>query len=136
MPWENWPLPGARKLPPDKTRLSNQNYPIRIPGTWTSGLTSWSFPGEMPKYEIADEGGKLNLNQVSEEILLRLFTILGVPEIKARIMVDSILDWRTKDDQPRPYGAKNAYYLRLDPPYVARNGKFETVSELAWVRGF
>ncbi len=90
----------------------------------------------MPKYEIADEGGKLNLNQVSEEILLRLFTILGVPEIKARIMVDSILDWRTKDDQPRPYGAKNAYYLRLDPPYVARNGKFETVSELAWVRGF
>ena len=51
-------------------------------------------------------------------------------------MVDSLQDWRTKDSSPRPYGAKSAYYLSLDPPYVAKNGKFETVEELAWVRGF
>ena len=94
------------------------------------------FPGGNAEIEIADEGGKLNLNQASEEILLRLFTLLDVPEIKARIMVDSILDWRTRGDQPRLYGAKNSYYLRLDPPYVAKKGNFETVAELAWVRGF
>jgi general secretion pathway protein K len=46
------------------------------------------------------------------------------------------LDWRTKESYPRLYGAKDAYYLSLDPPYVAKNGKFETVEELAWVRGF
>ena len=37
---------------------------------------------------------------------------------------------------PRPYGAKSAYYLNLEPPYVSKNGNFETVEELAWVRGF
>ena len=51
-------------------------------------------------------------------------------------MVDSLQDWRTKESSPRPYGAKSAYYLGLDPPYVAKNGNFETVEELAWVRGF
>ncbi len=94
------------------------------------------FPGGQAEVEIADEGGKFNLNQVSEDILFRLFTLLGIPEIKTRIMVDSILDWRTKGDQPRPYGAKSSYYLRLDPPYVSKNSNFETVAELAWVRGF
>jgi general secretion pathway protein K len=94
------------------------------------------FPGGQAEVEIADEGGKFNLNQVSEEILLRLLTLLGSKDLKTRIMVDSILDWRTKGDQPRLYGAKNSYYLRLDPPYVAKKGIFETVGELAWVRGF
>jgi len=61
---------------------------------------------------------------------------LNLPEPQIRTMVDSIQDWRTNDRYPRPYGAKSAYYLRLDPPYVAKNGKFETVEELAWVRGF
>jgi type II secretory pathway component PulK len=94
------------------------------------------FPGGQAEVQIADEGGKFNLNQVPEDILFRLFTLLGITEIKSRIMVDSILDWRTKGDQPRPYGAKSSYYLRLDPPYVSQNGNFETVTELAWVRGF
>jgi general secretion pathway protein K len=94
------------------------------------------FPGGQAEVRIADEGGKFNLNQVSEEILLRLFTLLGLPELKTRTMVDAILDWRTQGDQPRPYGAKSSYYQRLEPPYVARNGSFETVTELAWVRGF
>ena len=40
------------------------------------------------------------------------------------------------ETQPRPYGAKSDYYLRLEPPYVAKNNRFETVEELGWVRGF
>jgi general secretion pathway protein K len=94
------------------------------------------FPGGQAEVRIADEGGKFNLNQVSEEILFRLFKVLGLSELKTRTMVDSILDWRTRGDQPRPYGAKSSYCLRLEPPYVAQNGRFETVTELAWVRGF
>jgi len=85
---------------------------------------------------VGDEGGKINLNQAPEALLHNLFTGLGLPEPQVRTMVDSLQDWRTKDSSPRPYGAKSAYYLSLDPPYVAKNGKFETVEELAWVRGF
>jgi general secretion pathway protein K len=85
---------------------------------------------------IADEGGKVNLNQAPEVLLRSFFTMLGLPETQVRTMVDSLQDWRTNDAIPRPYGAKSAYYLRLDPPYVSKNSKFETVEELAWVRGF
>jgi general secretion pathway protein K len=85
---------------------------------------------------LQDEGGKINLNSGPEAVLSRLFTALGLPELRVRTMVDSVLDWRNRSDYPRTYGAKSDYYLRLDPPYVAKNGPFEVVEELAWVRGF
>ena len=94
------------------------------------------LPDGMVEVRIGDEGGKINLNLASEPLLLNFFTVLGLPEPQVRTMVDSIQDWRTQGSYPRLYGAKSAYYLSLDPPYVAKNGKFETVEELAWVRGF
>ena len=90
----------------------------------------------MVEVRIGDEGGKINLNLAPEGLLRNFFTGLGLPEPQVRTMVDSLQDWRTRGNYPRPYGAKSAYYLSLDPPYVAKNGKFETVEELAWVRGF
>jgi general secretion pathway protein K len=94
------------------------------------------LPDGSVEIKIADEGGKINLNLASEDLLRHFFTILGLTELQIRTMVDSILDWRTRGDYPRPYGAKSAYYLSLDPPYVPKDGKFETVEELAWVHGF
>jgi general secretion pathway protein K len=94
------------------------------------------LPDGQAEIRIGDEGGKINLNLAPEALLLSFFTVLGLPEPQVRIMVDSILDWRMQGSYPRLYGAKSAYYLSLDPPYVAKNGKFETVEELAWVRGF
>jgi len=94
------------------------------------------LPDGMVEVRVSDEAGKINLNTASEPLLRSFFTVLGLPEPQVRTMVDSILDWRTQDSYPRLYGAKNAYYLSLNPPYVAKNGNFETVEELAWVRGF
>ena len=94
------------------------------------------LPDGVAEVRIGDEAGKINLNQAMEPVLQNFFTVLGLPEPQVRIMVDSILDWRTRGNYPRLYGAKNAYYLSLDPPYTAKNGNFETVEELAWVRGF
>jgi general secretion pathway protein K len=94
------------------------------------------LPDGTVEIRIADEGGKINLNRASEALLRKFFTILGLKELQVRTMVDSILDWRTNEAYPRPYGAKSPYYLSLEPPYVAKNGYFETVEELAWVHGF
>jgi general secretion pathway protein K len=95
------------------------------------------LPDGKVEIRIADEGGKINLNVAPEPVLHNLLAQLGLPEPQIRTMVDSILDWRASGDvPPRPYGAKSDHYLRLDPPYVAKNGRFETVEELAWVRGF
>jgi general secretion pathway protein K len=94
------------------------------------------LPEGRAEVRIADEGGKINLNKAPEGLLRSFFMALGLPEVQIRTMVDSIQDWRERSSYGRLYGAKSAYYLGLDPPYVAKNGKFETVEELAWVRGF
>jgi general secretion pathway protein K len=94
------------------------------------------LPGGWVEIRLADEAGKINLNRAPEDILLNFFTVLGFSPARVRTMVDSIQDWRSRGDTPRPYGAKSDYYLSLDPPYVAKNSNFEAVTELAWVRGF
>ncbi|MCL4501184.1 MAG: type II secretion system minor pseudopilin GspK [Deltaproteobacteria bacterium] len=94
------------------------------------------LPGGIVEVRVEDEGGKVNINQASETELATLFSALEFPRGQIPTMVDSVLDWRSRGDQPRLNGAKSSYYLGLDPPYVARNGPLEAVEELGWVRGF
>ena len=82
-----------------------------------------------------DEGGKVNINRASEETLRRVFTNLGVEEPLKATLVDSIMDWRDPDDLHRTSGAENDYYRSLTPSYTAKNGPFDTVEDLLWVRG-
>lgn len=94
------------------------------------------LPGGQALVQVADEGGKINLNVAQAEVLARLFLALGFSPPQAEIMTESIIDWRSAGEQAHPYGAKSAYYLSLDPPYVSKNDKFELAEELAWVHGF
>jgi len=87
------------------------------------------------RVRLVDEGGKINLNRADENMLRRIFTNLGIEEPRQSILIDSILDWVDPDDLHRPNGAENDYYLSLSPPYTARNGPFDTVEDLLWVRG-
>ncbi|MFQ5917532.1 MAG: general secretion pathway protein GspK [Candidatus Binatia bacterium] len=87
------------------------------------------------RVRLVDEGGKINLNLIDEATLRTIFTNLGIQEPQRGILVDSILDWRDGDDLHRLNGAEDDYYLSLSPPYTARNGRFDTVEELLWVRG-
>jgi general secretion pathway protein K len=82
-----------------------------------------------------DEGGKININRADEGTLRRVFTNLGVEEPGRTILVDSIMDWRDPDNLHRANGAENEYYRSLTPPYTARNGPFDTVEDLLWIRG-
>jgi general secretion pathway protein K len=82
-----------------------------------------------------DEGGKININRADEDTLRRIFTNLGIEEPNKAILVDSIMDWRDPDDLHRASGAENDYYRSLTPPYTAKNGPFDTVEDLLWVRG-
>ena len=123
-------LAGISSLPQE-----TDSYPAEI---WKgdNDVHVLDLPEGRVRVRIEDEGGKINLNSAPGPVMSRLFKALGLPEMRVRIMVDSLLDWRNRSDHPRPYGAKSEYYLRLDPPYVAKNGPFEEVEELAWVRGF
>jgi general secretion pathway protein K len=82
-----------------------------------------------------DEGGKININRVDEQTLRRVFTNLGIEEPRRTILVNSIADWRDADDLHRPNGAENEYYRSLKPPYTAKNGPFDSIEDLLWLRG-
>jgi len=87
------------------------------------------------RVRLIDEGGKINLNRADENVLRRIFTNLGIEEPRRSILVDSIMDWRDPDELHRINGAESDYYLSLTQPYTAKNGPFDTVEELLWVRG-
>jgi general secretion pathway protein K len=76
-------------------------------------------------------GGKVNLDQLVR--FRRLLSILGLPSALA----DAVADWIDEDSVPQPGGgAEDAYYLTLDPPYLAANRPLLDIAELALVRGF
>jgi general secretion pathway protein K len=60
---------------------------------------------------------------------------LGIEEPRRTILVDSIMDWRDPDDLHRINGAESDYYQSLPVPYSAKNGPFDTVEDLLWLRG-
>jgi competence ComEA-like helix-hairpin-helix protein len=80
-------------------------------------------------YGISDEESRLNLNSASAGQLTNLTGI--TPDIIAAIIV-----WRSAaTNTAAPGGANSDYYMSLQPPYLARNGPFQTVRELLMVRG-
>jgi general secretion pathway protein K len=87
------------------------------------------------RVRLIDEGGKININRVNENLLRRIFTNLGVEEPRRTIVVDSIMDWRDADDLHRVNGAENDYYRSLSVAYGAKNGPLDMVEELLWIRG-
>jgi competence ComEA-like helix-hairpin-helix protein len=86
-------------------------------------------------YGISDEESRLNLNSASANQLTNLTGM--TTDILGAIMV-----WRSAATQDpatpgaAPQGGANSdYYMSLRPPYLARNGPFQTVRELLMVRG-
>ena len=91
------------------------------------------------RHGLEDESTKLNLRWVlaadrnqpgyGRLILMRL------PGVNEEI-ADSILDWIDDSSyEPREYGAKDEYYMSLDPPFFTRNGIPDSLDELLLVRG-
>ena len=97
--------------------------------------------GDLAGY-IEDQQGKFNLNNLLQDgkvnplqlaSFRRLLSVLGLPPALA----DTLLDWIDADGEQQPQdGAEDAYYLALQPPYLAANQPLIDVAELALVRGF
>lgn len=102
-----------------------------VDGVWREE----NFGAGVYRVRLVDEGGKININRVNDEALRRIFTNLGIEEPRRSTLVDSIMDWRDPDDLHRVSGAEKDYYLSLQPSYTTKNGFFDTVEDLLWVRG-
>src|SRR5262249_36256334 len=96
---------------------------------------NWTEDGMQVSVEINDEGGKLDLNASSPQVLERLLQNLGMKFEEAHALVAAIEDWRDADSDTRLGGAEDSYYTLLPQPYHAANQDFRSVEELLLVRG-
>jgi DNA uptake protein ComE-like DNA-binding protein len=89
------------------------------------------------RFGFVDESGRININQLLQFGLDETQTrdvLMYLPEMTEEV-ADAILDWVDDDEEPRDYGAESDYYSSLDPPYYAKNAKFESIDELLQVAG-
>ena len=92
---------------------------ISIPHGWEVSIT------------IRDEGGKLPLNTMPEDLLNKLLEDeLDLDFGTARELSSTLSDWIDKDDKQRLNGAESDDYLRNNPPYRAANAPLQSLEEL------
>jgi DNA uptake protein ComE-like DNA-binding protein len=75
-----------------------------------------------------DAHAKLNVNLLTAEDLILL-------PMMTEDIADAILDWVDSDEDTRPLGAEDAYYLSAPYPYNTRNAPFRSIAELELVAG-
>ena len=83
----------------------------------------------------ADIGTLVNINVVDEAGLTRFLTASSIDPITADALSQAILDWRDADDFRRLRGAERDEYIKSGARELPRNGPFESVDELRFVRG-
>ena len=92
---------------------------IEIPNGWEVSIT------------LQDEGGKLPINSMSEELLNRMLEESFEFDFgTARELSSMLLDWIDEDESRRLNGAESDDYLQRDPPYRAANGPLQSLDEL------
>ncbi|MCG6551570.1 MAG: type II secretion system protein GspK [Candidatus Magnetominusculus sp. LBB02] len=96
---------------------------------------SEAFGGGSYIVRIMPATAKIDLNAADEKLIRGLLKTLNVEPDTQDIIVDSIMDWKDEDDLTRLHGAESDYYMSLDEPYKAKNGSFDSVEELLFVRG-
>lgn len=84
--------------------------------------------------KIVDMERKFNINIADEAILNQAMTLIGVDASESGPIISSILDWIDPDDNTRINGTESDYYENLEPPYVAKNGPLDDISELLLIR--
>jgi general secretion pathway protein K len=86
---------------------------------------------------IIDQERKLNINQADAQMMETALNFAGAGASDAGAIYAAILDWRDRDDLPSVGGGAETtdFYLRQSPPYRAKNGPIDDLSELLKVRG-
>ena len=132
-------LDWTRAVLSDDRRTSNVDYlgepwALRLPPIPVeNGSLAGYITDQQGKFNLNNlvSGGKVNLAQLAH--FQRLLSILALPPTLA----DTLVDWIDSDSWPQPQdAAEDAYYLSLQPPYLAAHRPLIDVAELALVHGF
>jgi general secretion pathway protein K len=120
-PWST----GSGWLGPTNAPIAEVQNPVTLGG----GSFTW---------KIIDLERRFNINSAEpmmQQAVPQALTQMGVDGGEATPIVNSILDWIDVDDQPRIQGAESEYYRNLSPPYMAKNGPIDDITELLLIKG-
>jgi len=86
---------------------------------------------------ITDTERKININTAAnnEALMTQALILIGADASEIPTIIASIQDWIDRDDDTKMNGAESDYYHTLDPPYAAKNGPIDDLSELLLVKG-
>src|SRR6185295_15734557 len=86
-------------------------------------------------WKMTDLERKWNINAANEFLLQQALLLEGVDPSEMTPIINSILDWIDPDDNARIQGNETEYYQTQEPPYAAKNGPIDDLSELLLIRG-
>ena len=84
---------------------------------------------------IRDASGFVDLNAANAETLDAVLKAGGVTETARIDLLDTILDWRDKDDLSRLNGVEDDDYVASGVAWTSRDGRFESIDELKYLPG-
>jgi general secretion pathway protein K len=104
---------------------------------WLSDGRSYSFNYEGAKVTVSAiaEGGKVDLNSASPEVLQNLFQAAGLDPKKAHELAGHVTDWRNQVAIEGQADTRRAEYTAAGRDYGPRNGPFASIEEVQMVLG-
>jgi general secretion pathway protein K len=105
---------------------------------WVPDNRVYKFNVDKARIEIrvVDESGKVDINVAGSDVINPLLRAVGVDALQAQNITSAIVDWRDPDDLlTLPGGAEDPQYASAERPYGAKDGAFQTISELQQVLG-
>ncbi len=89
------------------------------------------------KWSIVDTERKFNVNMAlsNPQVLQKALILVGADVTQIPIIIASIQDWIDPNAANRVGGAQSDYYQTMDPPYSAKNGPIDELSELLLIKG-
>ncbi len=122
---------------PDPNGEEEEQFGEFGPPTWRTDGTVYEWPiGDgVVSISIQDEGGKIDLNAATEDLLMRLFGALEPVDLQPEALVDRLIDYRDNDQERRPLGAEDVDYQRAGVAFGAKDRPFERIDELRRVLG-
>ena len=93
------------------------------------------FDGASVKVSAVGEGGKVDLNAASPQVLQGLFQAAGTPAAQAQALAANVVDWRNLPGVLADVDTRRARYRAAGLDYGPRNGPFASIEELQLVLG-
>jgi general secretion pathway protein K len=82
-----------------------------------------------------DEGGKVDINSATPDVLQALFQAAGMPLAPAKALADNVVDWRNQVSIIGVAETQRAAYTAAGRDYGPRHGPFASIEELQMVLG-